>query len=85
MAAERQWHMSRGDLHTCEQLADAYHAQGLRARVNPALETIHRDCTLCHAQDTDPQGIWLPVQVVPRGKTLTSHCEGCGHTHERHL
>jgi hypothetical protein len=71
------------DLITCQRLADDYDRQGLRPILDPLLELVRRDCTHCHAQDSDPQRMWRPVVVVPRGNTLTVRCDACSYRYER--
>lgn len=63
----------------------SYARRGLRPLYDPLLDAIHADCFRCHAQDTDPLGLWRPVLIVVRKDVARSYCYACGHEHERRL
>lgn len=63
-----------------ERLRAQYEQAKLRPVVDPLMEMIVMDCPHCHAQDTDLEGVYRPVRVVPRGKRLTILCMACGRT-----
>ena len=61
-----------------DQLAGQLRAQGLRALVDPVLDLVRADCPDCDAGATDPDGIYLPLAVIPRAKLVTFRCDSCG-------
>jgi hypothetical protein len=60
-----------------ERLAAKLHSRGLRPIIDPVLECVLCACSECHAEDSDPLGMWRPLRVVPRGRTLTFLCSAC--------
>lgn len=66
-----------------QQLTKTYEEAGLRPLLDPVLEMVLIDCPSCHAQDTDPLGLWRPLQVVPRAKVTIHHCTACARHDER--
>lgn len=66
-----------------ERLAGAYGEDGLRPVIDPVLEIVLIDCPACRAQDTDPLGLWRPLQVAPRAGVTIHHCTACGRHDER--
>jgi hypothetical protein len=61
-----------------ERLAAKLQARGLRPIIDPVLECVLCACLECHAEDSDPLGMWRPLRVVPRARTLTLLCSACG-------
>lgn len=65
------------DLAACHELAEVAPYCDWRPTVDPELHVLLLDCPLCHAQDTDPLGMYRPARAVPRGNTLTVLCRHC--------
>jgi len=63
-------------------LAERLAARGLRPRIDAGLGIIVCDCPSCHAQDSDPMGLYRPLQVAPCGETITLSCWACGEERE---
>jgi hypothetical protein len=60
------------------------HDRGLRPIVDPVLDVVVADCPSCHAQDSDPLGLYRPLWVVPRGQTTRFRCDACAVEREAH-
>jgi len=67
-----------GDLERCHHIAGQARAQGAVADVDPLLEVVRTACPRCHAELTDPQRIYLPLAVIPRGNQTIYRCDTCG-------
>lgn len=66
-----------------ERLAETYEEAGLRPLVDLVLRVVLIDCPSCRVQDSDPIGLWRPMQIVPRAKRTIVHCTACGRHDER--
>lgn len=64
-----------------QRIADS--VDDARPIIDPILEVVLVDCPDCHAQDSDPTGLWRPAMIVPRGKLTTFDCGACGSRHEQ--
>lgn len=60
-----------------DQIAERLDRHGLRPVVDREMALVIADCPQCHAERTDPWGIWRPLMVTRRGRTLRFHCAGC--------
>ena len=62
-----------------EQLeAIAEEHRDLRPVVDVDMDMVLADCPECHAQDSDPLGLWRPLQIIPRAQRTILECTACG-------
>lgn len=66
------------DLKRCHHIIERARDRGAPAVVDAVLEVVLTACPRCHGEQADPQRIYLPLWVIPRGNQTIFRCDSCG-------